>query len=68
MSYTICILAYTKGAFYEAFEPERARALVRRIEFCDTPKLGNWLNIAENELSAMTLQCISGSNGFCGSM
>lgn len=46
--------------FYEAFEPERARALVRRIEFCYTPKHGSWLNIAENELSAMTRQCISG--------
>ena len=51
---------HTKGAFYEAFEPERARALVRRIEFCYTPKHGSWLNIAENELSAMTRQCISG--------
>jgi len=51
---------HTKGAFYEAFEPDRARALVRRIEFCYTPKHGSWLNIAENELSAMTRQCISG--------
>jgi hypothetical protein len=51
---------HTKGAFYEAFEPERARALVRRIVFCYTPKHGSWLNIAENELSAMTRQCISG--------
>lgn len=51
---------HTKGAFYEAFEPERARALVRRIEFCYTPKHGSWLNIAENELSSMTRQCVSG--------
>ncbi|WGZ94039.1 MAG: IS630 family transposase [Candidatus Thiothrix putei] len=51
---------HTKGAFYEAFEPERARALVRRIEFCHTPKHGSWLNIAENELSSMTRQCVSG--------
>lgn len=51
---------HTKGAFYEAFEPERARQLVRRIEFCYTPKHGSWLNIAENELSAMTRQCIDG--------
>jgi hypothetical protein len=49
---------HTKGAFYEAFEPERARQLVRRIEFCHTPKHGSWLNIAENELSALTRQCI----------
>ena len=51
---------HTKGAFYEAFEPERARSLARRIEFCYTPKHGSWLNIVENELSAMTRQCISG--------
>src|SRR5947207_2717991 len=51
---------HTKGAFYEAFEPERARALVRRIEFCYTPKHGSWLNIAENELSSLTRQCVAG--------
>jgi hypothetical protein len=50
---------HTKGAFYEAFEPERARSLVRRIEFCYTPKHGSWLNIAENELSSLTRQCVS---------
>ena len=44
---------HTKGAFYEVFEPARARDLVRRIEFCYTPKHGSWLNIAENELSSM---------------
>jgi DDE superfamily endonuclease len=51
---------HTKGAFYEAFEPERARQLVRRIEFCYTPKHGSWLNVAENELSALTRQCVDG--------
>ena len=50
---------HTKGAFYEAFEPERARNLVRRIEFRHTPKHGSWLNIAENELSSLTRQCLS---------
>ena len=51
---------HTKGAFYEAFEPARARALVRRIQFCHTPKHGSWLNIAENELSSLTRQCVAG--------
>ena len=51
---------HTRGAFYEVFEPERARRLVRRIEFRHTPKHGSWLNIAENELSALTRQCVSG--------
>jgi hypothetical protein len=51
---------HTKGAFYEAFEPERARQLVRRIDFRHTPKHGSWLNIAENELSSLTRQCVAG--------
>jgi DDE superfamily endonuclease len=51
---------HTKGAFYERFTPARARQLVRRIDFCYTPKHGSWLNIAENELSSMTRQCVAG--------
>jgi hypothetical protein len=51
---------HTIGAFYEAFEPERARQYVRRIEFCYTPKHGSWLNVAECELSGLTSQCLSG--------
>jgi recombinational DNA repair ATPase RecF len=51
---------HTIGAFYDAFEPERARALVSRIEFHNTPKHGSWLNIAENELSCFTRQCVAG--------
>lgn len=51
---------HTKGAFYEAFDAETARAIVRRLEFRHTPKHGSWLNIAENELSSMTRQCIRG--------
>lgn len=51
---------HTIGAFYEAFPAARARALVRRLHFCHTPKHGSWLNIAENELSSLTRQCVSG--------
>ena len=51
---------HTKGAFYEAFAPEVARAYIRRLQFCQTPKHGSWLNIAENELSCLTSQCVSG--------
>ena len=51
---------HTKRAFDEAFEPERARSLVRRIDFRHTPKHGSWLNVAENELSSLTRQCVSG--------
>jgi hypothetical protein len=51
---------HTRGAFYEVFEPERARQLVRRLAFRHTPRHGSWLNIAGNELSAMTRQCVAG--------
>jgi len=51
---------HTVGAFYEAFDPATARALVRRLEIRHTPKHGSWLNVAECELSAMTRQCVSG--------
>ena len=51
---------HTMGAFYEVFAPERARAMVRRLEFHYTPKHGSWLNIAENELSSLTRQCVAG--------
>ena len=50
---------HTKGAFYTAFSPEKARESVRRIEFVYTPKHGSWLNIAECELSCLTSQCLS---------
>ena len=51
---------HTFGAFYELFDAELARSLARRLEFVYTPKHGSWLNIAENELSALTLQCVKG--------
>jgi hypothetical protein len=51
---------HSLGAFYEAFEPELARSLARRLEIIPTPKHGSWLNIAENELSALTRQCVKG--------
>jgi transposase len=49
---------HTRGAFYEAFPAEKAREIVKRLEFHYTPKHGSWLNVAECELSAMTSQCI----------
>ncbi len=51
---------HTRGAFYEVFEPAKARTFVKRINWCYTPKHGSWLNIAENELSSITRQCVGG--------
>jgi hypothetical protein len=50
---------HTKGAFYEAFAPARARDYVQRIQFVYTPKHGSWLNVAECELSCLTRQCLT---------
>ncbi|MCC6581565.1 MAG: hypothetical protein IT440_14115 [Phycisphaeraceae bacterium] len=33
---------------------------VRRLDLRHTPRHGSWLNIAENELSALTRQCVQG--------
>ena len=49
---------HTKGAFYEAFRPEQARAYVRRIDFVYTPKHGSWLNQAEIAISLFSRQCL----------
>jgi hypothetical protein len=48
--------AHRKAALYEVFAPERARAILRQIEFVFTPKHGSWLNVAEIELSVLARQ------------
>jgi hypothetical protein len=47
------------ASLYEAFEPQEARRLVKRLEIHHTPKHGSWLNIAEIELSVLTKQCLN---------
>ena len=44
------------ASLYEAFEPEEARRLARKLEIHYTPKHGSWLNMAEIELSALSRQ------------
>ena len=50
---------HTIGSLYEAFEPEEAHRLAKRLEIHQTPKHGSWLNMAEIELSALTQQCLN---------
>jgi DDE superfamily endonuclease len=49
---------HTIGCLYDAFPPERARAIAERLEWHYTPKHGSWLNVAEVELAALTKQCL----------
>jgi len=46
------------GSLSEAFPPEQARGLASRLEIPHTPTHGSWLNIAEIERSALTIQCL----------
>jgi DDE superfamily endonuclease len=49
-----------KGAsLYEAFAPEEARRIIKKLEFHYTPKHGSWLNMAEIELSVLQRQCLN---------
>jgi hypothetical protein len=46
------------ASLYEAFKPQEALRLARRLELHYTPKHGSWLNVAEIELSVFTKQCL----------
>lgn len=46
------------SSLYEAFHPEDALRMAKRLEIHYTPKHGSWLDIAEIELSALGRQCL----------
>lgn len=50
---------HAPGSLYEAFVPEKAKALWDRFEFVFTPKHGSWLNMAEIELNVLIGQCLN---------
>lgn len=45
--------AHKPSALYELLPAAQARAILRRLEFVQTPKHGSWLNVAEIELSLL---------------
>jgi hypothetical protein len=49
---------HTFAALYEAFAPDEAQRLRKRLVFHYTPKHGSWLNQAEIELSVLSRQCL----------
>jgi hypothetical protein len=49
---------HTVAALYETFPAAEAHRLARRLELHYTPKHGSWLNMAEIELSVLTIQCL----------
>ena len=46
------------ASLYEAFPPDEARALAKKLEFHYTPKHGSWLNIAEIEFAVLSNMCL----------
>ncbi len=50
---------HVPAALYETFPPQRARAILERVEFHYTPKHGSWLNMAEIEISVFERGCLS---------
>lgn len=55
--------AHKPSALYEVLPPERARAILSRLEIVHTPTHGSWLNMAEIELSVLGRQVLSGRIG-----
>lgn len=49
------------SSLYKVFSPEEAFRLAQKLEIHYTPKHGSWLDIAEIELSALSLQCLDNS-------
>lgn len=47
------------AALYQAFDPQKARRILKKVKMVYTPKHGSWLNMAEPELSVLTRQCLS---------
>jgi transposase len=46
------------ASLYEAFAPDEARRILRRLEFHYTPKHASWLNLVEIEIGVMVAQCL----------
>ena len=46
-------------SFLETFGARQGRRIWRRFKFHYTPKHASWLNVAENEISALQKQCLN---------
>ena len=53
------------ASLYKAFPPDEAFRIAQRFEIHYTPKHGSWLDIAEIELSALTVQALLGKRIPC---
>jgi transposase len=49
---------HSSGALYQAFTPDEARRILRRLEFHYVPKHASWLNMVEIEIGVLSGQCL----------
>ena len=49
---------HTTASLYEAFPPGEAHRIAMRFEWHYSPKHGSWLDLAESELAALSVQCL----------
>jgi len=54
---------HSAGALYQAFPPEEARRILRRLEFHYVPKHASWLNMVEIEIGVLRCQCLDRRTG-----
>jgi hypothetical protein len=50
---------HTPGSFYTTFSPQEAFELGKKFELHHTPVKASWLNMAEMEFSALSIQCLN---------
>lgn len=50
---------HTAASFYKAFDPQTAFELTNKVQFHYTPVNGSWLNMAEIEIHALSVQCLN---------
>ena len=50
--------SHSPHSLYQAFPPEEARRILRRLEFHFTPKHASWLNMVEIEIGVLRRQCL----------
>lgn len=47
------------ASLYKTFSPQKARRILRKIEFHYTPKHASWLNMVDIEIGIMNQQCLN---------
>lgn len=50
---------HSPASLYQAYPPEEARRLTKKLEFHHTPPHASWLNMNELELAVLSRQCLN---------